>query len=237
MKQNFYTANKLLAVANVFFVASNFAFAQSPKNLPDDFDHSVKKNPDGTIFVAFQNNGHIYFSKSTDGGKNFNPGVQVDKDLMFQVQWEKPFVSVEFGHIYVSSIFRKTNPESIFVPVRFISYDSGQAFSANYGIGGVYLVQKKPPSPTNVLDPGNGPVPGGIKGSFDLDTFPTIFDAGILLNAVFFAKRFLPNSAFWLGGADVNCDGSLSAADVVIELNAVFLGTPITCPPSSPSSR
>ena len=30
---------------------------------------------------------------------------------------------------------------------------------------------------------------------------------------------------------DLNCDGNLSPADVVIELNAAFLGTPITCTP------
>jgi len=81
------------------------------------------------------------------------------------------------------------------------------------------------------------PVPGSIKGSFDLDTIPTIYDVAILLNAVFFDKKFPPNSLFSLGGTDVNCDGSLSTSDVVVELNAVFFDQRIICPNDSPPSR
>jgi len=75
MKQTFCKIGKLIALAGIFFIVSNFCFGQMPKNLPEGSNHTIKKNPDGTVFVAYENNCHIYFSKSTDSGKNFNPGV------------------------------------------------------------------------------------------------------------------------------------------------------------------
>ncbi len=267
MKQTFCKIGKLIALAAVFFIVSNSCWGQSPENLPTGFDYTIKTNSDGTMFVAFQNNGHIYFSKSTDGGKSFNPGVQVDQDLITQFQWEKPFISGSVVEIVIITFLRSANPESTFIPARFISSDSGQTFSASYVIGGVYsIVAKRLPVPTssdtvnlfemaernlrapsstskqpylppNMPDAVDLPVPGSIKGSFDLDTVPTIYDVAILLDAVFFDKKFPPNSLFSLGGADVNCDGNLSTSDVVIELNAVFIDKSVICPNGSPPSR
>jgi hypothetical protein len=41
---------------------------------------------------------------------------------------------------------------------------------------------------------------------------------------------FLGLGACSLNFADTNCDGLLTGADVVLLLNAVFLGVPLPCP-------
>lgn len=190
----------------------------------------------------------------------------MDKNPTPQTLWEKPFISGSVGEIVITTILRKASPESTFIPARFISSDSGQSFSASYGLSEVYAFVRTnivatdsatinfldiaernsvaPPSTSkqtfeapNMPLPMDLPVPGSIKGSFDLDTIPTIYDVAILLNAVFFDKKFPPNSLFSLGGTDVNCDGSLSTSDVVVELNAVFFDQRIICPNDSPPSR
>ncbi len=65
------------------------------------------------------------------------------------------------------------------------------------------------------------------KGDFNLDFTLTAADVTLILNCVFCSDCSPPPAGFL--ACDVNCDGVRSPADVVLELNAVFLYTPFPC--------
>lgn len=66
--------------------------------------------------------------------------------------------------------------------------------------------------------------PQCYKGDLNQDGFRRPADVALLLNCA-----YLGNGNCDISFTDVDCDGILTAADIVVEINAVFLATPIIC--------
>lgn len=162
-----------------------------------------------------------------------------------------------FQHILLLSWgLSRNHPESTFGAVNYFSTDDGLNFTLNRFFGEKKPVPREtthtssggitdpiqnalanPSPPPDHLESapyhGNSPKPPDIKGDIDGDILATPMDIAYLANNIFFGKSFpsriirLRNKA--LNPPDVNCDGKISPADLVVELQAVFLGTNISC--------
>jgi hypothetical protein len=65
------------------------------------------------------------------------------------------------------------------------------------------------------------------RGDFNLDLALTAADVTLILNCVFCSDCSPPPAG--TTACDLNCDGMVAPADVVLELYAVFSGRPILC--------
>ncbi len=61
---------------------------------PDGVNPSMKVDTAGFVYVAYQHNGDIYFTKSTDGTANFTPAVRVTDDTLVQGAQGLPAIAV-----------------------------------------------------------------------------------------------------------------------------------------------
>lgn len=158
--------------------------------------------------------------------------------------------------LLLSWVLSRSHPESTFGAVYYFSTDDGLHFTldrffgekrpvpgetTHTSIGGITnpfqdAMAKNSPTPDYIEPPQHGHYakPPDIKGDIEGDLLATPMDVAYLANNIFFGKPFpsriirLRNKA--LNPPDVNCDGRISPADLVVELRAVFLGTNVSCP-------
>ncbi|HEU4436637.1 MAG TPA: sialidase family protein, partial [candidate division Zixibacteria bacterium] len=111
----------------------SFGFPVIVNTIADAGNPSMRVDTAGVVYVAYQLNADIYFSKSIDGGASFTPGVKVNDDTIPQVGQEKPSIVINNkGQIFIVwRDQRKSAPhthQTVFVSV---SYDGGLNFGTN----------------------------------------------------------------------------------------------------------
>ena len=106
------------------------------------YNPSMRVDTAGVVYVAYQDEfADIRFSKSTDGGVSFTPGLKVNDDTIPTVGQEKPSIAVNNkGQVFIVWADRRVTPWSTFAVA---SYDGGITFTANAqvnepGTGGTY---------------------------------------------------------------------------------------------------
>jgi len=95
---------------------------------------SMRVDTGGVVYVAYQDEyADIRFSKSTDGGVSFTPGVKVNDDTIPQTGQEKPAIAVNNkGQIFIAwRDQRYSAPQTHQTVFTAASYDGGQSFTPN----------------------------------------------------------------------------------------------------------
>lgn len=189
-------------------------------------DPSIAISPGGFIGVAWQDGRFdqwtLRFSHSTDFGQTFSPSVRVDDDNDLSSTSSPQFPSLFYrnGLFYVAwRELRIPDSSSFYTDHIFFSYspNGGQSFSINLNV-----------SPCESL------------GCFNIWPSIAVNETGRAFVA-WLDDRYDPTlmerwHVFGAGGSptfvkgDLNLDSLLTPVDIVMELNAVFLGQPFPAP-------
>jgi len=178
---------------------------------------SIEVSQDGRIGVAYSGGNNIRFCASSDFGQTFSPSVRVDTGYseMDCIGGSRPSIAASRGVFYVAWEDGRVRPsDSNCIVNVFISYspDGGRSFvtevgkdtSAWYGI------------------PHRSSLAVNEKGKVFAAWIDSRLDPAFHIYQYIFGASAIPH---FIKG-DLNLDAMLSPADVVLELNAVFLGRP-----------
>lgn len=123
---------------HVFFAKSTdcgatFGASKRVDDIPAGFNPSMRVDSSGVIYVAYERQNNIYFTKSTNGGDSFTPSILVVDSAAILADQKYPSIAVnDRGHVFIAWTDNRNGYSAIFSAA---SYDGGSTFKKNIRVG------------------------------------------------------------------------------------------------------